>query len=287
MDKHSLDPRGIRREAHGLLTDSWSRAIAVLCLSLMAVTMFMLLNQFVVSLVDSATQYSEETQSAAPQSVSELFEYVGTQKVRLDLTISAVMLLFYFMLISPLNLGVVNWYQSLALCSNLQVGQIFYFYRTNELFLNALLFELARLIRHIVIIAISLMPSALCLGTALNYSADGASAAQSRMVAPLVIGGIALAIVGMIIYAVIVLRWFIAKYLYVGGHGYGVQDCFRYSSKYMKGNIGKVLNIYVSCIPMWLLGIFVITIVFIIPMTKATLAAAAQDIIDENMSPNE
>jgi len=288
VDKQTLAPKGIRREAQGLLNDNWSRAISVLCLFLMTITLFMMLNQLVLSLVSNSTQLSDTaSQIDFPKTTAEFEEYFSSQKVRLDLTISAVMALFYFMLFSPLSLGIVNWYQSLAICSNLQVGQIFYYYRTNELFLSALVFELSRLVRHLIVLAISLAPSAICLGVAFNYSLDGASVSQSQMVVPLLISGAALAFVGLIVYAVIILRWFIAKYLFVGGHGYGVEDCFRYSNKYMKGNIGKVLRIYISCIPMWFLGVFVLTLIFIIPMTNAILAATAQDIIDEHMSTNE
>ncbi len=284
MDKHTLAPKGIRREALGLLNDNWSRAISVFCLSLLAIMMFMLLNQLVLSLVSAATLYDDAVRTDFPKTASELVEYFSTQKARLNLTISAVMALFYFMIISPLNLGVVNWYQSLALCSNLQVGQIFYFYRSNELFLSALVFELSRLARHLIVLLISLSPSIVCFSLAFNYSLDGASVSQANAAAPLTIAGAALAFIGILIYAFVILRCFVAKYLFVGGHGYGVEDCFRYSNKYMKGNIGKVLRIYLSCIPIWFLGIFVFTIIFIIPVTNAILAAAAQDIIDENMN---
>jgi len=287
VEKHSLAPKGIRRVAKGLLNDNWSRAISILCLFLMTITMFLLLNQLVISLVSTATQLDESAKAEFPRTASEFAEFFESKKVRLDLTISAVMALFYFMIISPLHLGISNWYQSLAIYSNLQVGQIFYFYRSNELFLSALVFELARLVRHLITLAVSLAPSAICLSMAFNYSLKGASPAQARMVAPLLIAGLALAVVGLIVYAVIILRCFIAKYLFVGGHGYGVEDCFRYSNKYMKGNIGKVLMIYISCIPLWLLGIFIFTLVFIIPMTHAILAATAQDIIDENMTTSE
>lgn len=280
MDNQSLSISGVKREARGLLTNNWSRALSALCISLLALVLFLLVNNFVISLVNLVGAMKDDAVSAQPHTILEFYKYFTSDDLRGNLILSGVLAAFYFLIASPLRLGVINWYQSLAICGNLQVGQIFYFYRTNELFKEALVFELARLARQVAALAITLSPSAVCFGMAISASRS----AQKNNMMLLFAAGAALLIVGVIVYAFIVLRWFVAKYLYVSGHEYGVGECFRRSSRYMKKHIGRIMLIIMTCIPMWLSCIFVLPALYVIPYYNAIMAAAAQDIIDENVS---
>lgn len=279
MNNQSLSVRGVKREAKGLLTNNWSRALSALCISLLALVLFLLVNNFVLSLVNLVGAMKDDAVNNQPHTLTEFYKYFSSDNARGNLILSGVLAAFYFMIVSPLRLGVTNWYQSLAICGNLQVGQIFYFYRTNELFKEALLFELARLIRHAIALAVTLSPAAVCFGMALNAS----KSSQGNMLT-LIAAGAALLIVGLIVYAYVAIRWFAAKYLYVSGRDYGVGECFRYSNKYMKKHTGKVMLLIFTCIPMWLSCVFVLPALYVIPYFNAIMAAAAQDIIDENVS---
>ena len=278
MENQSLSINGVKREARGLLANNWSRALSALCISLLALVLFLLVNNFVLSLINLVAGMKDDVAAAQPHTILEFYKYFTSDNMRGNLILSSVLAVFYFLIASPLRLGVVNWYQSLAICGNLQVGQIFYFYRTNELFKEALIFELARLARHAAALAVTLSPSAVCFGMAISAGRSG----QNNM--PLLAAGAALLIVGIIIYAFVALRWFAAKYLYVSGHDYGVGECFRYSNRYMKKHTGQIMLIIITCIPLWLSCIFVLPALFVIPYYNAIMAAAAQDIIDENVS---
>lgn len=250
--------------------------MSALCISLLALVLFLLVNNFVLSLVNFANGSSANNQ---PHTFLEIYKYFSADNMRGNLILSGVLAAFYFLIVSPLRLGVINWYQSLAICGNLQVGQIFYFYRTNELFKEALVFELARLVRHAAALAITLCPAAVCFGMAI-----GAGKSSQEKMLTLLVAGAALLIVGLIVYAYVALRWFAAKYLYVSGRNYGVGECFRSSQRYMKKHIGRIMLLFISCIPMWLSCIFVLPALYVIPYYNAIMASAAQDIIDENVS---
>jgi len=250
-----------------------------LCISLLALVLFLLVNNFVLSLVNLVGAANDNTVNNQPHTFLELYKYFTADNMKRNLFLSGVLAAFYFLIVSPLRLGVINWYQSLAICGNLQVGQIFYYYRTNELFKEALVFELARIVRHAAAIVITLCPAAVCFGMAIN-----ASKSSQENTLTLIAAGVALLAVGLIVYAYVALRWFTAKYLYVSGRSYGVGECFRNSNKYMKKHIGRVMILIISCIPLWLSCIFVLPALYVIPYYNAIMAAAAQDIIDENIS---
>lgn len=283
MEKQNLSAKGIKREAKGLLRNNWSRALAALCVMLFAIAMFAMLTQFIISVVATVMRFDASDKQTLPETVVELVTYSKTQEGRMGGIVTAIMSVFYIMIISPLNLGVINWYQSLALCGDLKLGQVFYYYRTNELFTDALKFEVMRLLRIGGVLAACFLPSSVCLGYSIGYL-TGEEGIRGDLVFPLTIAGIALAGVGLIVGVLVIVRWFVARYLYVGGHGYGIQDCFRNSKRFMKNRIGDVVMLFVSCIPMWLSCIFVFPLFYVIPMTHTIFAAAAQDIIDENLN---
>ena len=99
----------------------------------------------------------------------------------------------------------------------------------------------------------------------------------------MIILGAALAIIGVCVYAAVSLRFFFAKYLYCGDYGYDAKDCLNYSFKYMKGHVGSVLSVILSFAGWFVSCIFVLPLAYVIPFYNASMAACAQDIIDEHM----
>lgn len=277
MENLSFTPKGIRREAGGLLTDNWNRALSTLCLSLLALSAFLLFNQLVTGLIGMVEKIETQTGDAAQmQTLVDYFAYYRERGFTLSYTVSIVLAAFYFMFASPLNLGITRWYQSLAQCGDLKVGQVFHYYRGNDRFIDALVFELSRVGRKILVGALSFAPSIVCFGIALSAAAEGVSQRSMQMS----IAGAALLLVGLLVYALVVLRWFVAKYIFVAGIRQSVGHCFSTSAQYMKGCVGKVLKVVLSFVPLLLTCVLVVPAVYVIPLYNAAMAACAQDIID-------
>ncbi len=278
MNDINIGAKGIRREGMGLLTDNWSRALAVVAASAFAMGIFLLLNQFVVTLMEQVSNLESAQQEMKTYStILDYIQFSVNKGFTIETAISIILSAFYFMFVSPLNLGVVRWYQSLAQCDNLQVGQIFFYYRSNERMIAALVFELNRVARHLLYGALTLSPSALCFGFGISYLNDEA---RGNLAVPLIIAGGALLVAGLICDGLLLTRFFLAKYLLVNDKTMDINDSFKRSVRYMKGLNGKVLRVIIGFIPMFLLCIFIAPIVFVIPTYEASMAACAQDIID-------
>lgn len=277
MNEIAMTPKGSRKVGSALLKDNWTRASAVFSAGMFGVMVFLLFNNLITALIDKVMTL-DKANAVTNSAVSTANEFTSSfGGFKLSYLITLVLAAFFFMFISPLTLGATRWYHSLAECSNVQVGQIFFYYRGNERLVEALVFELKRLEHHIGTLILSLAPAAVCLGFAASYVDDRSNA---HLVMPLNIAGVALIVVGLIFYAMWITRYFLAKYLMVSDRGFEVAEAFKTSVRYMRGMHGKVLRVILSFIPYFLLCAFIAPAVIIVPLFDTTMAACAQDIID-------
>ncbi len=276
-----FSPRHIKREAKGLLVNNWSRALAVLCILLLALFMFVLIDQFLIIVLEDVTSMSSAESSQIPGTLIEMLKYAGTTQSKRNILFTLIVSLFYTLIISPLRLGITRWYQSVAICGDLKINQVFYYYRTNQLFKSSLMFSIFSAFIMLGVLIISLAPAAGCFGLAISYLDASATATQRSMALPLVAASAALLLVGLIVSLSVIARWFVAKYLYVSGDSYGVLQAFALSRSYTKGRVGEILALFISCVPMWLSCVFVFPLLYAVPMSMTIFAAAAQDIIDD------
>ncbi|MBQ4313778.1 MAG: DUF975 family protein [Clostridia bacterium] len=279
MNESTFTVKGIKRETRTLLTDNWTRAMAIVCISLFALMTVMLANQFATALIERILHIEQDYNIAA----NDLSAYIeNLRENNASLIVSAIIAVFYFLLVSPLNLGCVKWYQSLSKGDSIQVGQIFTYYRDNIRFIKAIMFELRRILLHVFYALLSMIPAIVCVVYSYSaYKSDNASLA--RMLA---IAALAFLIAGIIVYVLLVLRFFLAKYLYVGGYGYGIGNCFQTSTRYMRGNAGRVLALIFSFAGWFVLSLLIFPLAVTIPYFGASMADCAQNIIDENLSRN-
>ncbi len=275
MDNLRITPKGIKREARGLLTNNWSRALGALCVYLMVIVLFTQVIQLVSALLADFGPASGNTPGNL-RTFSDYLAYYTSGDMGINLLIMLALAGFFFLMSAPLSLGITSWYRNLILLENLQVGQIFRYFQNNDLFFGAVIFQALSTVIKLAAAVVSFLPSVICFAFA--YTGGAASSGL------LLILGAALALVGIIIYLFITLRIFFAKYLYCGDYGYGPADCLRYSNKYMKKHIGSVMGVILSFTLWFISCIFILPIAYVTPFFNASMAACAQDIIDEHMS---
>lgn len=285
MDYFKVTARGIKREASGLLGNNWSRALATLCISLFTIAFFVQMNQLITSLIRAVQGDSiggTSTFDGLAESAMYYYNYYTTVNgIPLDLLVSLILVAFYIFIVSPLRVGVIYWYQNLVQCENLQVGHIFFYYRSNERYVEALKLEIIRLLLKLGCGLLAFAPAGVCFGFAIGGRVN--DGAESALFLPLIIGGAVLFLAGIVVFALLTLRYFFAQYLFAGDYGYSAVDCMRYSRIHMKGHTGNVFLVILSFSGWFLSCLTLFPIAFVIPYFKAAMAACAQDIIDEHM----
>lgn len=281
MNNLDITVKELRTEGSGLLKDNWVRAFAVFTSRVLGAAIFLMVDNLISTVVVNTVAMSNSNMPT-PTAYSGIRQYIEYRMGRGILPqdiVTVVLAIFYFLFISPLTLGCTRWYHSLAMCDNLQVGQVFHFYRGNDRFVEALVFELNRLERHVAAILLSFAPSAACLG-AWIYITRAQLTEYEQFRFPLLIGAAALAVVGLIVYALWIIRYFLAKYLIVSDRKMEIADAFKTSVSYMKGMHGKVLRLILSFFPMFLMCVFLAPAFVVFPIYETTMAACALDIID-------
>lgn len=281
MNNLDITVKGLRNEGSGLLKDNWVRAFAVFTSRVLGAAIFLMVDNLISTVVVNTVAMTNSNMPTATNysSISQYINYRMGRGVLPQDIVTLVLAIFYFLFISPLTLGCTRWYHSLAMCDNLQVGQVFHFYRGNDRFVEALVFEFNRLERHVAAILICFAPAAACLGFSI-YIAKAQLAEYAQYQFPLLIGAAALAVIGLIAYALWIIRFFLAKYLMVSDRRMDVSECFKTSVNYMKGMHGKVLRLMLSFVPMFVLCIFLAPAFVVFPIYETTMAACALDIID-------
>lgn len=278
MENLRITAKGIKREARGLLANNWSRALGGLCIYLMVLVLFVQVTQLVTALLgEYGTGW---TSSKKLNGFADYFEFYTSGDMGVNMLIMLALAAFFFLLSAPLSLGITYWYRKLSLLEGLQVGQIFHFYQSNQKFIDAVIFQALHTAFRLGFALISFLPSVVCF--AFSYGA-GKSAEGGSGSTLLLILGIGLAVAGLFVYGALSLNFFFAKYLYCGEYGYGPMDCLRYSAMYMKRHIGHVLGVIVSFAGWFASCIFILPLAYVVPFYNASMAACAQDIIDEHM----
>lgn len=277
MDNLRITAKGIKREARGLLTNNWSRALGALCIYLMVIVLFVQVMQLVSALLADFGPAASDA-PAKLNSFADYLAYYTSGSMGTNLLIMLALTAFFFLISAPLSLGITSWYRRLILLENLQVGHIFRYFQSNDLFFGAIIFQALSTLIKLVTAIVSFLPGVICLAFA--YTKSSAGAGDSKL---LLILGAALIVAGLFAYLLITLRIFFAKYLYCGDYGYGPTDCLKYSNKYMKKHIGSVLSVILSFTLWFASCIFILPAAYVIPFFNASMAACAQDIIDEHM----
>lgn len=274
--------KAIKKDAHLQLKENISRAMAVLCISLFIATLFLMINQLVMSILGRLTG-SAVTQFSSWES---FYMHYTSSSMKIVYVAAVVVAFFDFLLVSPLNLGICKWYFLMATRGSLQVGNVYSYYKGNDKYTGAVAFELNRLIRLAVFFVISFLPSAFCIGWAFKIARSGAVLEDENAKRMLIIG-IALAFVGIAAYIFLSLRYFLARYIYVSGLSKSVAGCFSKSAKMMKGNKGRVVEMAASLIGWYLLCLFIFPVAYVIPLHSACMANCARAFISESQTNEE
>lgn len=280
--------KAIKKTSRMLLSGNWSRAFACLCFILFASLCFFLLWELLLQIFINVGMIGSDGEIRLM--MDNLVGSLMLQGGSLIIIVTLGFLLFRFLLVSPLELGETMWYFSLATGSELHLGQMFSLYAGNDNFLSALLFKVGLAIRKLFFAVITLAPSAVAFGLAI---AKTRSFAQSRVQAEesdallLYALGAVLLIAGLILFVAILLRYFLAEYLFVQDPDSKASFHFSTSRRMMKGSTGRVVALFISFIPGLLLCLLIVPVMYVVPVMRASFAVLASDIMNEYAQGNK
>ena len=194
--------------------------------------------------------------------------------------ISIAILLFYFLIIAPFNMGKSWWYYSLTANGNIQVGNVLSFYKTNTFYSACIGFELSLFLRKLAYGIGCLFPSFVALFMAFERKGGEYVLMSEGTEVPL-FAAAGLAVAGIIVYIYFILGLFLSRYLFAIGECPTAKEAFSYSKEIMHGDRSVVVGMVASLIGWYISCLLLLPALYAVPLIDACLARTAREIIDK------
>ncbi len=256
----------IRKEARGQLRGHWPQALAVTSVCLAAVLLFTILREGIAVLsgvIPLASALGDQ-----PLEIANPYAY---------LFISSLVTLVQLLVMAPLLLGAVKWFFRRARGEEVPVSVIFDYFSGRALG-RALVFLGQALVRLAGWGALSFLPGLACAYFAEKNNGSTVSVTAGNMLGSLAAVLLAL---GTLLFVPMMLRYFLAPFLFTEDDALPAAESFRLSVERMSGFRGHVFVLGCTFIGWLLLCLFAFPLLYVLPYLAAAMANCAKWILFE------
>ena len=199
-----------------------------------------------------------------------------SRKIILPLVAASIFSLFS---ITQLRQGITRWHYILAVHGSAKMSHIFHFFAHG--YFRALWFEIIKVFRLGIAVFLCFLPSALSLGIGLRFTLDADQVnplgAQIFTFLALVLG-----LLGGILYMILSIRLFLARFIFVSDQETSPAEAFRKSNQIMNGKSASRIETELSLVGWYALCLLLLPVSFVIPLRSICLANFAREILSEN-----
>ncbi len=284
--------KSIKNTAKAQLAQNWSKAYAAMAIILMVTLCVFLAEQLVNSLLVNVGMINDTSMPEdAFASIANFSDAIVKKVLSRDFfaiqLITIFFVVFRFLVISPLKQGNIKWYYSVAKGSKTYLTKLFLYYHSNSAYISLLLFKISFALRKIAFGVISFAASIASLSLSVYqfsaYVSTNSADDKRKAILYLIIAAF-LFFLGLIMYLLLTLKYFLADYLFVSLKDFNggfkmINSCFSLSKEMMNGQWGRVISLGISFIPLILSCIFIFPILYVYPYMQSSFAALARSII--------
>lgn len=261
----------LKREARSQLAGHWPQALAVTAVYLAASLLFAVLQEG-LSVLTGAIPLEVALGEAS---------FTGLADTPLSVAVDTAVTVLQLVLLTPLVLGMVKWFFRRAQGEEVSIAVMFEYYTRGEQFVRALAFLANGLIRVLAWGCVSFLPGAACLAVASYQKRVFSPSPQvaAGLWEPL---GVVLLGLGFLLFIPMMLRFFLAPFLFVEDSSLSAGMCYRLSVQNMRFFRGHLFSLICSFIGWLLLCLFSFPLLFVYPYFAAALSNSAKWILFEN-----
>ncbi len=183
-----------------------------------------------------------------------------------------------FVIISPLELGVKKWYYDCAKGKKTDICQMFYFFTSVKMYIKAVAIKVNIAIRLLIIYSLVFTPIIL-LSILVNYPIARHAVQIDLAYLTVVIMMMLALLLGLVCAVYFSLKYFLAYYIFFDSSNQSLIKAIRTSKKIMQNNKSKIIAMYIKLFPLYLLCIFVIPLIIVVPYTYAITALKANELL--------
>lgn len=263
----------IKKEARDQLSNkNWGKAIAIALLLLLLSGIGRKIGTwFSEGLIDFNLNFNVDDRLIANPVISGLMPHIAHWFTDVLLFIISLFIVF------PLSIGVIRWTYKVATGESPSLDEIFYYFRNKNLYIRSVKFSLFLTIRTLVIFALCTIPGIII--SFCSVFVDNINCSLGDVMLAL---GTIITCIGIVAATVLLIRYFLAQYLFIIDDAVDPKECLKSSWKMMNGNMMKVIKLLLSFILWILLCCLVIPIFYVMPYMMVSEAICAKWLIDLN-----
>lgn len=288
------DTAAVKKSAKKHLEDNWSKAFSAMAIVLLASLAAFIAEEFVNGLMQGygVTQKLDLSRFDINTQISDIIaylkEFVTSGGFRITALVTLFFILIRFLVLTPLHQGQTSWFYSVVEGTDDRLSRLFYYYSTNDMYLSALSFRFSLFMKKLGYGIISFIAPAASLGLTLNqyllFRTTGNEADKKRATLYLIIT-IALLLLGLILFFLLSLKIFIARYVFARytltvKHA-NTGKCFSEASRLISKNKSRVVSLFISMLPLFISCVLILPLLYVYPYFFCCCAELANEIMIE------
>lgn len=198
-----------------------------------------------------------------------------------SIAVTAAFLILAFAVTAPLVMGVKAWFFGLSGGDSAELSGIFHYYSGAKLYFKSLLLLLDICLRSFFWLYVLILPGALLSATGGALLTAKLNVPNGRLLGTLSVAmGVLLAVLGLVFALVIIMRYFLAPYLFAQNAQLGVRQAVKTSVRYMHGSAGRLVLLLLSFVLWAMASLLVLPALYAFPYAESTLAIFARFTIE-------
>ena len=201
--------------------------------------------------------------------------------IAISLAITAGVFVLQLIIIAPLTLGISRCLYKAAGSEPTGCGEIFEYYSSLSLLWRAVRFRFSIFMRQLFYIILLFVPAGLCafflnadIQYTLGLNLTGGAAMSIRFL------GAALAICGIFLSVIVFLRYLLTEYVIAADHSVKIPKGIKVGVAMIKGYRTIFLALFMSMFGWFVLCLFILPLVFVLPYLWACMAVYSRRIIE-------
>ncbi|MBR5486324.1 MAG: DUF975 family protein [Oscillospiraceae bacterium] len=263
----------VKKEAKHALSDYWAKAVAILLL-LLAIMMFFTIMNSVLDMAAGVGGYLDIYRTA--DNFLDDFPNISI----ISLVITGLLSLGMVVIMIPLCLGVKRWYYLLSDGYSDDLLSIFNFFASAKLLWRSVSLAVLLGICKLAWTVLLLAPAGGCAWGAWYFTKHADTEYAALYATLLIMLGIVLALVGLVMLAVQLNRYFLAEYYMVSQKDISAYKTISLSCKSTKGMRIRILAFKLSFVGWFALSIFVMPVLYVQPYYEMSSVLYARYLIE-------
>lgn len=265
----------MKQDAFIALKPNWGKSIAILLILLAVTLICSLFKQLIISLTGIQPFLDL---NGTPTDFLDNIPNTSFYAYMLDL----LSLLLWALVLAPLRLGLSRWFYRLSFSCQDDSNYIFYYFSNIRDYFRCVWFKCNLGLRQLLWLLLFLLPGGLMLSVGYVSYIGGSSMMNSVVSSVAVILGVVAVAASIVLYLLFILRYSLADYLFFSNRDMSVSEVIRTSIAYTQGRKIQIAFFVLSFAPLFLLGVFVVPLLFVLPYFHTAFSIYARYLIESN-----